>query len=113
MEFRRAEDASALNNHRRNARNMSGSPNTTILFDSWTSQVEVQQTKPPRLETLFGLIEGNGWTTAFTQNPITQEQLLTATGEPIPGVLVILTRFNAPNRGLARFSADPFMVRGE
>jgi len=66
----------------------------TILFDSWTSQIEVQHVKPPRLETLFGLITGNGWTRGVTTNPITRGQLLDSDGAPLPGVLVIPTRFN-------------------
>jgi len=69
----------------------------TILFDSWTSQIEVQDVQPPRLETLFGLIAGNGWTWGQTKNPITRGQLLNAEGAPIPGVLVIPTRYNELN----------------
>lgn len=79
---------------------MSGKPEdpffsgAAILFDSWTSQVEIQGAQPPRLGTLFGLLAGVGWNRAQTHNPIIREHLLSADGKPIPGVLVIPTRYS-------------------
>lgn len=78
-------------------RQSASAPNPTILFDSWTSQLEVQDQNPPRLETLFGLLTGNGWTWSQTTNPITTAQLQNSDGSPIPGVLVIPTRYNLFN----------------
>lgn len=65
-----------------------------ILFDPWTSQVEVQMKQGRRLLTWFGMIDGNNWQRKYAKNPITYDQLLSSDGVPIVDLLVIPTRFN-------------------
>jgi hypothetical protein len=59
-----------------------------ILFDSLSSQVQVQSRLKIRMNTLLGAIQSEGWTYAFSRDPITDGQLHGC------DVLAILTRIH-------------------
>jgi hypothetical protein len=76
-----------------------------ILFDQWGTQVQVQQTLGgKRLNTLLGAIESAGtssgvtWSSSFSADPLTAEQLTNA------DVLVILTRASIHDRENQKFA---------
>jgi hypothetical protein len=46
-----------------------------ILFDSFSSQVQVHRRLSIRMNTLLGAIQSEGWTYSFSRNPITTGQL--------------------------------------
>ncbi|HEY8021448.1 MAG TPA: hypothetical protein VIH93_10120 [Thermoanaerobaculia bacterium] len=69
-----------------------------ILFDSESSQMQVQVETGTRLNTLFGAIQSEGWTWAASTDPITTAELAGY------DVLAILTRYRATAPG----TTNPF-----
>lgn len=64
-----------------------------ILFDSKSTQVQVQVETGKRLNTLFDAITGQGWTYSLSTDPLTSEELEEY------DVLAILTRRRATQKG--------------